>query len=198
MATTARQRADTRHAYTKTGDYTPYYGDSGLITIDPLTGMPRTSVTSATVNGLQTPIGNTAIPSLQQAPTSANGLAQIPGIDNGEYSVNTYNGTPTDTGTSMFGKDGIVGGVAAGVSAAAGLANGYLGYKNYGLAKDKFGFEKAATNRNIANQASQYNTELQNRGEVGIGLAGNSMSSDQVAARNAQLASQKISGAAIG
>jgi len=85
-----------------------------------------------------------------------------------------------------------------GAGAAAGLANAYLGYKNYKMAKDMFGFEKAAANRNIANQASEYNTGLQNAGEVGMSLAGNTMDPNARAARQAQLDAQKISGAPIG
>ena len=85
-----------------------------------------------------------------------------------------------------------------GAEALAGLANAYMGYKNYGLSKDKFAFEKAAANRAIANQASEYNTGLQNAGEVGMGLAGNTMGANARLARQAQLDSQKISSAPIG
>lgn len=100
--------------------------------------------------------------------------------------------------TNWFGDKGVVGGIAQGVQAAAGLANAYLGYKNYGLAKDKFMFEKAATNRSVANQASEYNTGIQNAGEVGMSLAGNTMNTGAQAARQAQLNTQKISTAPIG
>lgn len=74
----------------------------------------------------------------------------------------------------------------------------YLAKKNYDLAKDQFGFEKAATNRNIANQASLVNRDIQNRGEVGLSLAGNTMNPEQRAARLAELESQKLSTAPIG
>jgi len=111
-------------------------------------------------------------------------------------------GTIGDTGNMIPGQGGQtgwdMGDVAKGVEAASGLANAYLGYKNYGLAKDQFGFTKAMANRNIANQASEYNTGIQNAGEVGMSLAGNTMDPTARAARQAQLDAQKISGAPIG
>lgn len=85
-----------------------------------------------------------------------------------------------------------------GLQALSGLANAYTGYKNYGLAKDMFGFEKAATNRNIANQAQLVNNEIQNAGEVGMGLAGNTMDANARAARQAQLNTMKVSGSPVG
>jgi hypothetical protein len=102
----------------------------------------------------------------------------------------------TDVGGGL--QAGDMGNYAQGLQALSGLANAYMGYKNYGLAKDMFGFEKAATNRNMANQASEYNTGIQNAGEVGMGLAGNTMDANARAARQAQLNSQKISTAPIG
>jgi len=111
-------------------------------------------------------------------------------------------GTIGDTGNMIPGQGAQsnwdMGDIAKGVEAASGLANAYLGYKNYGLAKDQFGFTKAMANRNIANQASEYNTGLQNAGEVGMSLAGNTMDPNARAARQAQLDAQKISGAPIG
>lgn len=93
-------------------------------------------------------------------------------------------------------KDAISAG-AQGLQALSGLANAYMGYKNYGLAKDMFGFQKAATNANYINAAKDYNTQLQNAGEVGMGLAGNTMDANARAARQAQLDSRKVSESAI-
>lgn len=129
--------------------------------------------------------------------SSTTGLA-IPGgsigVDQGAYGAIQN----PDVSGAMGGTGFDMGGVAAGIGAAANLANAYIGYKQYGLAKEKFGFEKAATNRSIANQASEYNTGIQNAGEVGMGLAGNTMDPNARAARQAQLDTQKISGLAIG
>jgi hypothetical protein len=111
--------------------------------------------------------------------------------NNGEWVGNV------STPSSSFG--GITGsGLAQGAQALAGLGQAYIGYKNYGLAKDMFNFQKATTNRNIANQASEYNTGVQNAGDVGMSLAGATMSPEQRAAYQATLDSRKISTAPVG
>ena len=92
----------------------------------------------------------------------------------------------------------MIGGIAQGIQAGTGLANAYLGYKNYGLAKDQFNFAKAAANRDVANQAQLINNEIQNAGEVGMSLAGNTMSPEQRAVRQQQLNAMRVSGAPIG
>jgi len=116
----------------------------------------------------------------------------------GQYTNLAGEGTVSLATPQNGGMNWDMGDIAKGVEAASGLANAYLGYKNYGLAKDQFGFTKAMANRNIANQASEYNTGLQNAGEVGMSLAGNTMDPNARAARQAQLDAQKISGAPIG
>lgn len=122
----------------------------------------------------------------------------IPGgsIDVNENAAYAINNPDSTVG---LGLDSLsAGDIASGIGAAANLANAYVGYKNYGLAKDKFGFEKAATNRNIENQAQQYNAELQNRAEIGLALGGSAITPEQRAATLAQMERQKISGAPIG
>lgn len=103
------------------------------------------------------------------------------------------------SGASWFteNKDMINAG-AQGLQALSGLANGYMASKNLKLAKDMFGFEKAATNRNIANQAQLVNNQIQNSGEVGMSLAGNTMDPNARAARQAQLDTMKVSGSPVG
>ena len=59
----------------------------------------------------------------------------------------------------------------AGLQALSGLANAFLGYKNYKLAKKQFGFEKAAMNRNIANQAKVINNAYDNAAQVAAGMS---------------------------
>ena len=110
---------------------------------------------------------------------------------------NTVNAMPAGDNWWTENKD-MIGGIAQGIQAGAGLANAYLGYKNYGLAKDQFKFAKAAANRDIANQAQLINNEIQNAGEVGMSLAGNTMSPEQRAARQQQLNAMRVSGAPIG
>lgn len=94
-------------------------------------------------------------------------------------------------------KDTISAG-AEGLKALSGLANAYIGYKNYGLAKDTFNFEKAAANANYINAAKDYNTQLQNASDVGLALAGSSVTPEQRAARQAYTDSRRVSESAIG
>jgi hypothetical protein len=93
---------------------------------------------------------------------------------------------------------GSFGNIAQGAQALAGLGQAYVGYKNYGLAKDMFNLQKATTNRNISNQASEYNTGIQNAGDVGMSLAGATMDANARAAYQAKLDSRKISTAPVG
>ena len=53
------------------------------------------------------------------------------------------------------------GGLALG--AAQGLFNGWMGMKQYGLAKDQFKFQKQAYGENLKNQKQTLNTELEDR-----------------------------------
>jgi len=167
-------------------NFNAYAGDSvgtgGL-------GVPQTTPTynygNATFN--QDAIGNTAM-------NDANTVAYLRGIG-ANTEADTYTGAMDNQPTDW---SGMADTGLKGVQALSGLANAYMGYKNYGLAKDKFGFEKAAANRAIENQASEYNTGIQNAGEVGMSLAGNTMDPNARAARQAQLDTQKISGLAIG
>lgn len=51
--------------------------------------------------------------------------------------------------------------IAGGVGIANSLANAYFGWKNLGLAKDQFGFQKDAWNKNFANQVITTNNQLE-------------------------------------
>lgn len=65
-----------------------------------------------------------------------------------------------------------LGTVFGGVQALTGLANAYLGYKNYQLAKQQFGFQKGLANRNLANQAKIINNAYDNAAQVAAGMVG--------------------------
>jgi hypothetical protein len=163
----------------------PYYGATGM---DALTN--KAKAYSNGVFGTEFGIGTNmnAIDSLTTNYTPEQlGEMDFSNYAPGEIGVDA-------PGLGMLGGLGTTGGIAQGLGAVANLANAYLGYKNYGLAKDKFGFE---TNRAIANQASEYNTGIQNAGEVGMGLAGNTMTANDRAMRQAQLEGQKISGSPL-
>lgn len=84
-----------------------------------------------------------------------------------------------------------------GLDLATKMGQAWLGYKNYGLAKDMFAFEKAMGNRNLANQAQTINNELRNAGQVGMSLAGNTMNDAQRAKRTAEVESMFVDGSPV-
>lgn len=87
----------------------------------------------------------------------------IIGADGKSYNINPAGNSGLQQGLSY----GL-----AGLQALSGLANAYIGYKNYKLARDQFGFEKAAMNRNIANQAKVINNTYDNAAQVAAGMIG--------------------------
>lgn len=72
-----------------------------------------------------------------------------------------------------------LGSIGTAVQGLSGLANAYLGYKNYGLAKDQFGYEKALSNANLYNQGTLVNNQLDKSAQVGNALAGGTMTDAQ-------------------
>lgn len=66
-------------------------------------------------------------------------------------------------------------GVGSTLLGLGGLANTYMGYKQYGLAKDAFKFNKGLANRNLATQGQLLNQEMydrKSRALAGSGLSG--------------------------
>jgi len=51
--------------------------------------------------------------------------------------------------------------INGGVGIANSLANAYFGWKNLGLSKDQFGFQKESWNKNFANQVITTNNQLE-------------------------------------
>lgn len=70
-----------------------------------------------------------------------------------------------------------LGTVFGGLQALSGLANAFLGYKAYGLAKDQFRYQKGLANRNLANQAKIINNTYDNAAQVAAGMIGSRDSS---------------------
>lgn len=133
--------------------------------------------------------------------------------------VSSY--TPEQLGQMDFSKvdAGQFGTDAGGFQLPEGLASNLSGYASTGskllegigslmnaqnakkslkLANEKFGFEKAAANRNVINQSKSYNEELGRRADVGLALAGNSLSDGQRQATLDKVAGQRLSETAIG
>ena len=103
-------------------------------------------------------------------------------------SVKTPSATPDTptTESSTWAKNLQAG--ASVIGATASVANAYLGFKNYELAKKQYAFQKASTNRNIKNQGTLINQDLDRRARVAAALAGSTLSKKE---KEAYLASVK-------
>jgi hypothetical protein len=75
-------------------------------------------------------------------------------------------------GTDWGNVAGYVGAGAGVLQGLSGLTNAYMGYKNYKLAKEQFGFQKGLVNRNLANQAKVINNTYDNAAQVAAGMIG--------------------------
>lgn len=62
--------------------------------------------------------------------------------------------------------------IGMGVQGLSGLANAYMGYKNYQLAQEQFKFQKGLARRNLANQAKIINNTYDNAAQVAAGMIG--------------------------
>ena len=99
--------------------------------------------------------------------------------------------------TGWFGQGGYLDMGSQGLAALSGLANAYTGYKGLKLAEDQFAAEKGFANRNLANQAQQYNTGLMNSANVGLALAGSSLTPEQKQAYLQSVEKQQLSTAPV-
>ena len=104
-----------------------------------------------------------------------------------------------DMGNTMNTGGGFNAGTALqGVQALSGLASAYTGLKGLGLAEDQFGFQKDTVNRNIANQAALINENRMKSADVGLALAGSTMSDAQKTATRNKITSGNVDGSKIG
>lgn len=91
------------------------------------------------------------------------------------------NGTSSTTGTTGIGKTSggfqwgtfgdIMGGIGSIGQGLMGLGNAFTGYKNYKLAKEAFGFQKALAQKNLANQAQLINNAIDASANISAGLS---------------------------
>lgn len=63
-------------------------------------------------------------------------------------------------------------GIGMGIQGLSGLANAYMGYKNYQLAQEQFKFQKGLARRNLANQAKIINNTYDTAAQVAAGMIG--------------------------
>ena len=86
--------------------------------------------------------------------------------------ANTNVPTPS-TSSSGFGfNTGTLGAVAGGLQGLSGLAQAFVGMKNYELAQQQFKYQKGLANRNLANQAKIINSTYDNAAQVAAGMIG--------------------------
>ena len=86
--------------------------------------------------------------------------------------ANTNTSTPS-TSSSGFGfNTGTFGAVAGGLQGLSGLAQAFVGMKNYELAQQQFKYQKGLANRNLANQAKIINNTYDNAAQVAAGMIG--------------------------
>ena len=80
--------------------------------------------------------------------------------------------TPTQNNSGFGWNNQTLGTVFSGLNTLTGLANAYMGYKAYGLAKDQFRFQKGLANRQLANQAKMINNAYDTAAQVAAGMRG--------------------------
>lgn len=86
--------------------------------------------------------------------------------------ANTNVRTPS-TSSSGFGfNTGTLGVVTGGLQGLSGLAQAFVGMKNYELAQQQFKYQKGLANRNLANQAKIINNTYDNAAQVAAGMIG--------------------------
>ena len=92
--------------------------------------------------------GNTN-PAFPNSPTYGVAPVKLPGIaEDKPFSLSDWGSKNKDL-------------IAGGVGIANSLANAYFGWKNLGLAKDQFNFQKESWNKNFANQVITTNNQLE-------------------------------------
>ena len=86
--------------------------------------------------------------------------------------ANTNVPTPS-TSSSGFGfNTDTLGVVTGGLQGLSGLAQAFVGMKNYELAQQQFKYQKGLANRNLANQAKIINNTYDNAAQVAAGMIG--------------------------
>ena len=84
--------------------------------------------------------------------------------------ANTNVPTPSSSGFGF--NTGTLGVVTGGLQGLSGLAQAFVGMKNYELAQQQFKYQKGLANRNLANQAKIINNTYDNAAQVAAGMIG--------------------------
>ena len=95
------------------------------------------------------------------------------GADNMYGDIANTNVPTPSTSSSGFGfNTGTLGVVTGGLQGLSGLAQAFVGMKNYELAQQQFKYQKGLANRNLANQAKIINNTYDNAAQVAAGMIG--------------------------
>ena len=86
--------------------------------------------------------------------------------------ANTNTSTPSTSSSELGWNTGTFGAVAGGLQGLSGLAQAFVGMKNYELAQQQFKYQKGLANRNLANQAKIINNTYDNAAQVAAGMIG--------------------------
>ena len=86
--------------------------------------------------------------------------------------VNTNTSTPSTSSSELGWNTGTLGVVTGGLQGLSGLAQAFVGMKNYELAQQQFKYQKGLANRNLANQAKIINNTYDNAAQVAAGMIG--------------------------
>ena len=86
--------------------------------------------------------------------------------------ANTNTSTPSTSSSELGWNTGTFGAVASGLQGISGLAQAFVGMKNYELAQQQFKYQKGLANRNLANQAKIINNTYDNAAQVAAGMIG--------------------------
>ena len=95
------------------------------------------------------------------------------GVDSMYEDIANTNVPTPSTPSSGFGfNTGTLGVVTGGLQGLSGLAQAFVGMKNYELAQQQFKYQKGLANRNLANQAKIINNTYDNAAQVAAGMIG--------------------------
>ena len=95
------------------------------------------------------------------------------GVDSMYEDIANTNVPTPSTSSSGFGfNTGTLGVVTGGLQGLSGLAQAFVGMKNYELAQQQFKYQKGLANRNLANQAKIINNTYDNAAQVAAGMIG--------------------------
>jgi len=107
----------------------------------------------------------------------SNGMFRYPSSNNDIDSMyrdiaNTNTSTPSTSSSGFGWNTNTLGVVAGGLQGVSGLAQAFVGMKNYELAQQQFKYQKGLANRNLANQAKIINNTYDNAAQVAAGMIG--------------------------